>query len=261
MKIPALLLAAASAALGCSCVVTTRAHIFGEPLSPEGALEARIQENTGKLRVRLATDRFIYAPRQSAVTTIAIENPTDGPLEVWDFEPDFFYLKGTYPCQLQCSLSRTKSRRLTPHEQITRTLPLKLADDGGSTVPEKPGDYQLIYTYRNESVDFRVAPEEPRLLRAVMQAGMPPLVPGGKPGSDNLLQIYGTGLRYNCPNPRAVVDGMPISVIGISEANEFGATNEARAAVPFGSVRGTDVPVKLLCGEQETNEIAISGRK
>jgi hypothetical protein len=261
-RILAPLLAVASTALGCSCEVTKTANLLGAPLSPDEVREARIQENTGKLRVGLALDRFVYAPLQSAVITISIENPTDEPLEVWDFESDFFYLRGASPCALQCGLNRTKSRRLDPHENIIRTLPVKWeAGFSGSTVPEKPGDYQLIYTYLGDSADFRVAPEEPKLLRAIIQGGMPPLVPGVKPGSDDLLEIYGTGLRHNCPNPRALVNGKPLGVIDVSDAGPVGVTDEARVLVPYGSARGAGVPVKLLCGERETNEITTGGRE
>ena len=197
-------------AFGCSCAVTTSAHLLRALPSPEELRQAKIDADTNRLTVTLTLEHREYLPGEAASVTIAIHNPTFEPLEVW--EPfnsgtgTIYFDDPSRTAQGNCWCGRDSSatRLFAPNETIERTFDT-LDFKGPSSLfrlhmPEEPGVHTLQYSYGGSPVKFRVLQPRVELITDV------PLVKPGQytsegktyefPRSLSLVVLEAEGVRY-----------------------------------------------------------------
>jgi hypothetical protein len=235
---------ASSAALGCSCAVMETARLLGAPPTPEEAREDIISANTNKLRVTLVMDRQEYFPSQSAIVKLSVTNPESEPLEVWEpLQTNIFYvLPGGPGCW--CGRSRL-TRRLDGKEEIERIF----QSGDKFVIPDKPGAYQLLWSFGGEA-KFRVIAGELRLATTGVEGqgailhGSHKVACADDPAvASEALEIYGTGFLFGCPAPRQLmIAGHPAEILYYGAQSPRQALDQINVVSPKDSLRDQHCP-------------------
>jgi hypothetical protein len=271
--VPILFVAAwvSPAAIGCSCAVTETARLLGSPRTAEEIREDAISENTRKLKATVTMDSQEYFSGQDAQVRISIVNATKERLEVW--EPFEVGAVSVMPpvWQESCSCGRPPrtTRWIDAGEIIEATfLPAARPGERRFGMPEKPGDYQLLFGYGAQSISFRVVAGHPTLLSisgdgrgqgAILHPGTSRVVSAGDPArAGEALEMYATGLLYGCPLPRELtVGGQAAAILYFGKAQGLPGKDQVNVQVPSGIAPGPSVRVHLTCGNGASNEVTI----